>query len=892
MRRLPEEHLRPLIWAAAAFAGGVLLHIDRAPLWATASAIICLAWRLLAGAGYLGMPVRFARLALAIALVVAVYSQFQTLNGLAAGSALLVVMGSIKLLETRTRRDRGILIGVSLVLLLAACLDRQNLSRSPLYAAHVWLCCAAFAMTSHDGRGLTDRAALMLAGRNLMLAAPLALLLFTLFPRVAGSFWALPQFNSAVTGLGDTMSPGSISELTDSDEIVFRVRFDGAPPPPEELYWRGPVLRDFDGYTWRRTPGRFHKEQVLEYLGRPYSYRVTLEPHSNNWWFGLDMVRRAPDRRAFLTYDYQLLGTEPVSRQTTYEAISYTHTRSSDSLSVLARRYNVELPPKRNVRSAELARDLRARAQSDAAYVDAVLAYFRRGGFEYTLTPPLLDYDSIDDFLFNTRRGFCGHYASAFVTLMRAAQVPARVVTGYLGGEWNPVGDFYVVRQSEAHAWAEVWLDGRGWVRIDPTAVVAPERLRRGIYDLIPNAGSGAERLIRNFGWLGRLRQNWEALNAWWDEDVVRFDFGTQLDLLRFFGVDEPDAKHLGWGLATGLILWMLWINRRIGRRLRAALPDRLARNYLRLCRKLARAGLPRLPHQGPLAYAAALADFRPDVADVATPLLRRYADLRYGGSNDQSGFGLAVTRLRVPKPMKPFPDLWRSLLEQNVPLYTRMPPQLRLRIEPLTRRFLKRVQFIGCNGLEVTEEMKLTVAAQACLLIAHHDGFAYDELRSVLLYPDEFVVTESEQDEAGVVTEGTRALSGQTFDTSRIVLSWADVVESGAEGEAYNVVLHEFAHYLDHSLDGSLSDSSSGRSRAEFMRWHEVFEREYDALCDAVDRDEPTLIDPYATEHPAEFFAVATETFFELPRELRAQHPHLYAQLAKYYGLDPALWS
>jgi Mlc titration factor MtfA (ptsG expression regulator) len=334
----------------------------------------------------------------------------------------------------------------------------------------------------------------------------------------------------------------------------------------------------------------------------------------------------------------------------------------------------------------------------------------------------------------------------------------------------------------------------------------------------------------------------------------------------------------------------MLWINRRIARRLRPVAPDRIASAYSRLCRKLARAGLAREPHQGPLAYAAALANFRPDVADVGSPLLERYARIRFGKGDDASGFVRAVTLLRVPKAAQPFPPQWRSLLERKVPLYRRMPTELRLRVEPLARRFLDRVEFAGCNGLEVTEEMRLTVAVQACLLIVHHQ-YAYDELRSVLLYPDEFLVTESEQDEAGVVTEGTRALSGQTFDTSRIILSWADVKESGAQEEAYNVVLHEFAHHLDHAMDGSLSDSSSGRGRSDFERWHAVFEREYEALCDAVDRDEPTLIDPYATEHPAEFFAVATETFFEQPCELRRQHPHLYAELQRYYGLDPAGW-
>jgi Mlc titration factor MtfA (ptsG expression regulator) len=233
----------------------------------------------------------------------------------------------------------------------------------------------------------------------------------------------------------------------------------------------------------------------------------------------------------------------------------------------------------------------------------------------------------------------------------------------------------------------------------------------------------------------------------------------------------------------------------------------------------------------------------------------------------------------------EPFSREWRQLLERRLPIYLRMPRDLRLRLEPVVRAFLGRITFVGCQGLEVTDEMRLVVAMQASLLIVQNDPNAYAGLHSVLLYPDEFVVKESEQDDAGVVTEGERVLSGQTFDTARIVLSWRDVQESGAEDEAYNVVLHEFAHYLDHSIDSALTE------RGHFGSWHETLEREYDALCDAVERGEETIIDPYGAEHLAEFFAVATETFFEQPGALREAHPHLYAELRRFYALDPASW-
>jgi len=228
-------------------------------------------------------------------------------------------------------------------------------------------------------------------------------------------------------------------------------------------------------------------------------------------------------------------------------------------------------------------------------------------------------------------------------------------------------------------------------------------------------------------------------------------------------------------------------------------------------------------------------------------------------------------------------------LLERALPLYSSMPRELRERLEPHIQAFLFDIEFVGCNGLEITDEIRVTIAAQACLLTLSHDPSVYSSLHSVLVYPEEFVVEEQEVDDAGVVSEGSRALSGQTLDTAAIVLSWSDVLESRRSEEPYNVVLHEFAHYLDHSVDGALTRLDS-RHRA-LESWHAIIQREYDALCDAVERDEPTLIDPYGAEDPAEFFAVATETFFEAPLDMRELHPQLYEELKGFYGLDPAAW-
>ena len=660
---LLEKSWTPLAWTSLALLGGVLLHADRAPIWVTAAALALIAWRMVASVRPIRLPGKFIRPLLALTLVAAVFARYHTLNGLAAGTYLLTLMAAIKLLETHARRDQYIVVGGALFMLLAACLERQTLLRTPLYVLEAWLCCAAFAVIGYapeagrktGGVGFDNRAAVLLAGRALLYSVPLAVVLFVFFPRLPGAFWSLPRSEDAETGLSDTMSPGSISQLTSSYEIAFRAEFDGPPPPERERYWRGPVLHNFDGYTWSRITGPAYSAQPLEYLGTGYRYRVSLEPSQQRWWFSLDTVDGTPDSKVYFSYDYELIAAEPVTSLTSYTATSHTATRPKEPLSNLARHIETRYPHGRNPRSTQLAREMRGHVDSDRAFVDAALDYFRKGGFVYSLTPPLLDYNSVDDFLFNTRSGFCGHYASAFVMLMRAGGVPARVVTGYLGGEWNPIGGYFVIRQSDAHSWAEVWLEGRGWTRVDPTAVVEPDRLTRGMLDLLPDAGSTEARLLRASPALARLLQRWDAVNTWWNDHVLKFDYHSQLQLLSRLGIRSPDLSTLGWCFVATLLAWLSWIAWHVGRSPSRPRSDRLARAYTRLCRKLARAGAPaRETYQGPLDYADTVSASRPDLAAEVQGLFARYAELRYGVAEGYAArvreFERDVGRLRVAR--------------------------------------------------------------------------------------------------------------------------------------------------------------------------------------------------------------------------------------------------
>ena len=646
---------RAHIAATLVFTASVLLIASHAPLWCSAIALASAAWRLSIGFGWLRPPrrrrgMRFLFGVITALLVAAVVASFRTINGLAAGTALLVVMGALKLIESRTRRDDGIVIGVSLFLLLAATLAAQSLWRLPLYLLILLGACAATALIAYPGAGLKARAALRLSARALAMSVPLAVACFLFFPRVAGQFWALERGGEATTGLSDEMSPGSISRLANEYDPAFRVRFAADPPARESLYWRGPVLNSFDGYTWRRERSRFYRAAPLEMLGAPVRYRITLEPTNQPWMFALDTVDASPRRDVYLSHDRQLSAMDRISEVVSYDAVSHLATRSPGELSTLGRRFETMLPQGRNPRAFALAHEIRARTRDDSQFARAVLDWFRDNGLEYTLEPGLTSLDSVDTTLFDAKRGFCGHFASAYAMMMRSVGVPARVVTGYLGGEWNPVGGYLIVRQSDAHAWTEIWLDGRGWTRIDPTAIVAPERLQRGILDLLTDSLPATSAFLRN-AWLNRLNHLWDGANQWWQERVVEFNLRAQFDLLRKLGIDSPDWQHLGWALATALLLWIAWVSLSLRRSVARAKPDRLARAWLRATRRLARVAPPRAAHEGPMDYARRVGALRPEIAPHVGSLAARYAQLRFGPPADThqiAEFERDVRRLAV----------------------------------------------------------------------------------------------------------------------------------------------------------------------------------------------------------------------------------------------------
>jgi transglutaminase-like putative cysteine protease len=642
---------RSSLAAIGVFVCSVLIITSSAPLWCCLLALGAALWRVLVIFGRIRTPrypkgLRFALGAATAIVVLLIFMSFRTLNGLGAGTALLTVMGALKLLESRAQRDDGIVIGVSLFILLAACLADQSLWRVPLYVGLAWLACAALALVAQSSPLFTVRAALKLSARALLMALPLAVTCFLFFPRIAGQFFALDRGETATTGLGDTMAPGAIDKLVANYDPAFRVRFAGTPPPVDQLYFRGPVLNSFDGFAWRRDRSHFYLASRLAPEGAAHAYRVTLEPTNQRWLYALDTIDAAPRRDISLSHDRMLTAMDPVTSAVSYDAVSHLRTRALTELSTLGRRYETQLPAERNPRARALALELRRASSSDADFAARALAWFRDNGLEYTLEPGQTTLDSVDTTLFDNKRGFCGHFASAYANLMRAAGVPARVVTGYLGGEWNPIGGYFIVRQSDAHAWTEVWIEGRGWTRIDPTGVVAPERLRRGLYDFLDSTNTNASVLLRRSAWFSRLHQVWDGANQWWQDRVVEFNVRAQFDFLRLLGFEDASWKHLGVAFAAALGAWIVWISLALRRSVGRRRPDRLARAWVRATRKLARVAPPRSAHEGPLAYAARVAAVRPELEVEVLEIARSYATLRFGMAANADDFHRELVEL------------------------------------------------------------------------------------------------------------------------------------------------------------------------------------------------------------------------------------------------------
>jgi protein-glutamine gamma-glutamyltransferase len=617
----------------------VVPHFRTLPVWASVLVTIMLAWRGLAAVFHWRMPSAWLRGALAIAAFVALYLSYGKMNSQEAGAGLLVVMVAFKLTEMSRVRDCSLVLMLSYFILVTHFLVSQEIGTAVYVFGSVVLVTALLLEISHPQGPLAAKITIKNAAVLVAQAVPLMLLMFVLFPRIPGPLWGIPHDQSrGRTGLSNSMEPGSISKLGLSDEVAMRVTFLDKAPDPKQRYWRGPIFWTFDGRGW--NPGQESAQTPdgeVEPLGPAIRQEVMLEPHSQNWLLALDLPMQGPPGSSHDNAQ-QLLSSKPILERQLYQVTSYTQYRYQTELPKELRARALQMPRFGNLRLRELAEQWRETERDDRSVVDAALGMFNREDFYYTLEPPLLTKtSSMDDFLFNTRRGFCEHYAGAFTLLMRAAGIPARIVTGYQGGEYNAAGGYFIIRQSDAHAWSEVWLPDEGWVRIDPTAAVAPQRIESGLASALSEEEAGALRRGSNDVYLiYQLEAYWDWTNAVWNRSILAYGPELQQRFLERFGIRDWYQMTLALtifvvsflAILGGILLWQA----------RPQLAnDPALREWERFCRTLARHKLARHAYEGPCDYAQRACLERPDLAADVARISGLYIRLRYIGSDNDA---------------------------------------------------------------------------------------------------------------------------------------------------------------------------------------------------------------------------------------------------------------
>jgi transglutaminase-like putative cysteine protease len=601
-RNLPRD-ARDTLFLLAVIGWTVLPHVSHLPLWCSSLTAAVLLWRARLAIANAPLPGRWVLVAvLAVAMALTLWS-FRTLLGKEAGVTLVVVLMALKTLELRARRDAFVVFFLGFFLILTHFLYSQSLPVAVAMLVSVWGLLTALVLAHMPVGQPSLRQASALSARTALFGAPIMALLFVLFPRV-GPLWGVPQDGQASTGLSNIMRMGSVADVAQDDSVAMRLRFQGPVPPSSAMYFRGPVLSRFDGIEWRPS-NSFRPRAEVHVSGEPVRYEVTLEPMRVNFLPLLEATPDAPvieNQRVISLPDMQWVTARPIFERVRFNTVAYPRFTQGPSVRPAELRADVALPSGYNPRTlawaAEMRRDPKYANAGPRVLANALLQHIRSGGYSYTLAPGEYGRDSIDEFWLDRRAGFCEHFAAAFVVLMRAFDVPARVVTGYQGTDPLPVDGYYIVRQSSAHAWAEYWEAGSGWVRADPTAAVAPERIDRS-RRLVPQPGIVAGALGDvSPELLAQLRDGWELLNNRWNQWVLSYSRGQQLDLLKGFGFESPSWEDLALlliGALSSLALvgagWAWWDRHRI---------DPWVRQMERLRKALSTLGLNAAPHEPP----------------------------------------------------------------------------------------------------------------------------------------------------------------------------------------------------------------------------------------------------------------------------------------------------
>ena len=619
-----------LYWLLASMALILAIHTPNLPIWVTAASALFATWRFMAIRNPILMPNRWLLMLLSILTGLGILLSFKGQFGRDASLSLLVLMTVLKLLETRVMRDYMLTVMLAYFLIGNLFLFNQSMLTFTLSIPPLILLTSTLINISlkspQSWLFLTK-----LSSKLLLQSVPVMLILFVLFPRIPGPLWGIPQdAYSGMTGLGDNLKFGEISNLSKNSSVAFRVQFKDKMPPNNQLYWRGPVLWHQNKNEWLMPSKSIGlRNEALATVGAKFDYTITLEPHNRTWLLLLDMPTLAPTNANF-THDYSAVANEPVRTRIRYTASSHTNYQLGLELGEREQVLSMQLTEGENPRTFELVKAWQN--LSPEQKINKVLQMFREQPFIYTLRPPILRENPIDEFLFNTKRGFCEHYATSFVYLMRAAGVPARIVTGYQGGELNPNGNYLIVRQSDAHAWAEVWLQGQGWVRIDPTAAVSPARIEQGIGDADVERDELPLMARHDFPLLKKALLNLDNINNGWNQWVLGYDDKKQLAFLSKVSGKDISATDLVVGMIVTLLIAMAATAFFVLKKTKIALnaAEKIYANYLK---KLQAIGLQPNIGEGALDFGNRAALALPVQKTLILDIASHYNALQYGQS-------------------------------------------------------------------------------------------------------------------------------------------------------------------------------------------------------------------------------------------------------------------
>ncbi len=669
MRPLWQIPRNSLFWLLVSVVISIGLHFDHLPVWIILAGIVATLWQIQLYRERWGQPGRVIKWCLIATCVAGLLLHYGRITGLEPMVALLFVGYVLKLLEIHHKRDALVLVYLSYLIIILQSLFSISIASSLLILGALLPTTASLVALHGDVDNPRPTTALRTALTMTMQALPLMLVMFIVMPRM-GSLWAVQKQNSATTGVSDSMSPGDMTRLGRSGDVAFRVEFDGPIPAQRELYWRGLVFSDFDGRRWEQQgPWGYNDGQFLQWSnktleawdkvivrhGKPLTYQVTLEATNSPWLFSLS-TPVPHSQTVALSRDFRLINQEPVTSKLQYTVNSWLDNQlEPEFLPSWRARLELAIPSGFNPKTLAVAQQWRRETPDTETLINRLLALYHRE-FTYTLRPPALGKHTVDEFLWGTKKGFCEFYASSFVFFMRAAGIPARVVVGYQGGERHPTENYLLVHQYDAHAWAEVWIQGRGWVRIDPTAAVAPERIEMSFADLFGEqddflaASPFSLQRLRHIYWLNSLRLKLDSLDYAWAKWVLSYDNRQNDFLMNLLGGINPQRIALFIVLAGGIALLPVFVMLYLRREKNTQ--DQLDRLFLQFCSRLENIGLPRRPGEGPRDYSRRIRLQAPSLIEQVDNLTRLYERARYA-EQQQAELKQFKTALSMFKPSR-----------------------------------------------------------------------------------------------------------------------------------------------------------------------------------------------------------------------------------------------